>query len=65
MASPEPPTTETTETASTNRPVERRDGQDRAVERVQTDFQHFIALIERVRGPTRDCPGPTREGPGV
>ena len=22
--------------------------QDRAVERVQTDFQHFIALIERV-----------------
>ena len=26
------------------------DLQDRAVERVQTDFQHFIALIERVWG---------------
>ena len=25
---------------------------ERAVERVQTDFQHFIALIERVRHPT-------------
>ena len=25
--------------------------EDRAVERVQTDFQHFIALIERVWGP--------------
>ena len=29
-------------------------GKERAVERVQTDFQHFIALIERVRHPEAD-----------